>query len=152
MFILVGVAIGGSGLVLGAASSFLGAGSGPSVSIVAASIRVGGSTAVESVAVEGSGGAPLGSFVLATSQAPAAATYCYSVEDLRSGALLSTTCPAPSADPGRVSVPAVAGGGGSVLVELVISGGVFAAGSSHQVSVTAADGAQANVDVQAVPA
>jgi hypothetical protein len=152
VFILVGIAVGGSGVVFGAATALLGGAPGPSVSIVSASIRQGPYSAVESVTVADAGTAPLGPFVISTSQAPGAGVYCYSVEDPSSRALLSSTCPATSADPGEVAVPASVPAGGSLLVELVITGGSFALGSDHQVSVTTSSGAGAAADVQVDPA
>ena len=151
-FLLIGVALGGSGLVFGAAATLLGSASGPSASIVSASIRQGPYSAVESVAVEDVGTQPLGALTVVTSGAPASALYCYSVEDPGSGALLASTCPSLSADPGTVNLPAGVGQGGSVLVELVVTGWSFVVGSTHLVSVAASSGAQAAVEVQVAAA
>ncbi|MDG7010990.1 MAG: hypothetical protein JRN57_02600 [Nitrososphaerota archaeon] len=150
VFILIGVAVGGSGLVFGAAARYVGSGAGPSVSIVSATIRQGPYSAVESVTVSDTGTEPLGSLVITTSPAPPSAPYCYSVETPESGALISEAC-ISQGDPGSVLVLAGARSGGSVLLELVITGAAFAVGSDHQVSVTAAGGAQASTDVQVVP-
>lgn len=152
MFILVGIAVGGSGLVFGAAAALLGSGPSPSLSIVSASIRQGPYSAVERVTVADAGTASLGSFVITTSQAPASANYCYSVESPSSGALLYSSCPTASADPGTVALSTRIPPGGSLTVELVVTGGAFAIGSDHLVSVTTSSGAGATADAQVVPA
>lgn len=152
VFILVAIAIGGSGLVFSAALSLLGSGTGPGVGIVSAAIRQGPSGAVETVTVADLGAEPLGAFVVSTSGAPAAATYCYSVEDAGGGALISTTCPAASVDPASVDVAASVPAGGAVDVQFVITGASFAQGSGHQITVTAAGGAQASAFAQVAPA
>ena len=148
VFLLIGVALGGAGLVFGGGAALLGSASGPSASIVSVSIRQGSYSAVESVTVEDVGTQPLGALTVVTSGAPPSALYCYSVEVPGSGALLASTCPSLSSDPGTVNLPAAAGEGGSVLVELVVTGGSFAVGSTHLVSVTASSGAQAAAEVQ----
>ncbi|MDE1858457.1 MAG: hypothetical protein KGI26_05285 [Thaumarchaeota archaeon] len=152
VFLLIGIALGGAGLVFGAAATLVGSASGPSASIVSASIRQGPYSAVESVTVEDVGTQPLGALTVVTSGAPASGMYCYSVEDPGSGAVLASTCPSLMADPGTVTLSAGVGEGGSVLVELVVTGGSFAVGSTHLVSVTAASGAQADAEVQVAPA
>ena len=152
VFLLIGVAIGGSGLVLGAATRYLGSSSGPSVSIVSAAIRQGPYSAVESVAVAESGAGSLGAFNLTTSQAPESAPYCYSVDDPVSGEVLSSTCPGQAVGPGTIEIPPGSVRGGSVLVEVVVAGWAFAPGSSHLVSVTASDGSEASAEVEVVPA
>lgn len=152
VFILIGVALGGTGLVFGAATQLLGSASGSSVAIVSASIRQGAHSAVESIAVADTGTRPLGDLTITTSEAPAPSRYCFSAEDLARGVLLSSTCPAAAGDPGRVEVQADVGPGGSVLVELVITGGAFTLGSEHLIAVTASGGAQSGAYVQVVPA
>ena len=152
VFILVAIALGGSGMVLGAAGALVGSASAPSVGVASAAIRQGPYTAVESVTVSDLGTGPLGAFTITTSQAPAAASYCYSVEDPAGGAVLSTTCPGYAVDPGTVVVTVAVKPGGSEVVELVITGGAFLLGSAHQISVTTSSGAQAAADVQVVPA
>lgn len=122
------------------------------MSIVSAVIRQGPYSAVETVTVAEAGTGTLGAFELTTSQAPASASYCYSVQDPQGGAPVATTCPAQEADPGTVEVAAGSVRGGSVEVELIVTGGGFALGSVHLVSVTASDGSQASAQVQVVPA
>ncbi|MDG6986054.1 MAG: hypothetical protein JRM73_04830 [Nitrososphaerota archaeon] len=152
VFILIGVAIGGSAVVYGAASRYVGALSGPSVTVAAASIRQGSYSAVESVTVDGSADGQAGTLVISTSGAPTAASYCYSVMDPYTGAVSTSTCPSMSSDPATVSIPVPAQGWTGVLVQLIVTGGGFALGSGHLVTVTASEGAQATAEVQVVPA
>ena len=152
VFILVAVALGGSGIVFGAAARYIGALSGPSISVASASIRQGPYSAVESITVAAASGGPVGTLVLSTSAAPETASYCYSVTDPYTGAALTSTCPSMATDPAVVSIPALAQGWSGVLIQLIVTGGEFTLGSAHQVTVTASDGAQATVDVQVVPA
>jgi hypothetical protein len=152
VFILVAIAVGGSGLVLGVAMRYVGGDGGPAVSIVSAQIRQGAEGALETVAVDDTGGGALGTLVISTSDPPPGAGYCYSVLAPASGTVLSTDCPGSSPFDGEVAVPASVGPGGSLVVELVVTGGRFAVGSAHQVTVTSSGGAQAAAEALVVPA
>ncbi len=152
VFILIAVAMGGAALVMGAALGYFAAMGGGSVSVVGASIRQGPYSAVETLLVTDDSGTALGSFAVTTSGAPSAASYCYSVYDTSDRAVLASSCPAPGSDPGSVRVATALVPGATVLVEVVVSGDAFAVGSSHLVTVTAAEGAQQAVEVRVVPA
>ncbi|MCL5672575.1 MAG: hypothetical protein JRN13_03115 [Nitrososphaerota archaeon] len=152
VFILIAVAMGGAALVMEAALGYFAAMGGGSVSVAGASIRQGPYSAVETVLVTDTSGTALGSFVVSTSGAPSSAGYCYSVYDPSDQGLLASACPAAGSDPASVRVATPLGSGAAVLVEVVVSGDPFAIGSSHLVTVTAADGAQQAVEVEVVPA
>lgn len=149
---LIAIAIGGSALVLDAGLSYLRSLSGPSVSLVAASIRQGVTASVESVTVSNDGTVPLGSFVISTSEPPSGGTYCTYVRDPTTGDVLTETCPSQTPFTGTLAVTGQVPPGSAVQVEVVIEGGSFSVGTLHVVSVTAADGAQASDKVQVAPA
>lgn len=151
VFLLIGVATAGSGIVFGAAAGFFGSLGSPTLSIAAVSIRQGPYAAVESVTVVGSGQGSLGNLVITTSGVPSSSTFCYSILDPVSRSALSSTCPTLQPNPGTLSVSPPSGAGISVLVELVIVGNIFTPGSSHLVTVTSSGGAQQSSAAQVVP-
>lgn len=149
---LIGVAVGGSGLVYRGAADIVSPGGGPAVYVAGATIRQGELVAVESLTVYDSGSAPLGSFVISTSAVQPAATYCYTVYDPLGRAVLTSTCPSMSAGPGSVAIGETLAPGAGVVVTLVIQGASFQPGGVCQVTVTASDGAQQTLAVEVVPA
>ncbi|MDE1853620.1 MAG: hypothetical protein KGI38_07725 [Thaumarchaeota archaeon] len=152
VFILIGVAVGGSGLVLGAVSGYFGSFYGTSLSLTGATIRQGSFTAVESITVFDSGQVPMQSFVVSTEPAPSSGSYCYSLLDPATRGLVASTCPTMRAGPGSVSVSSPLAPGKGIVVELIVMGGGFTVGSSYAITVTASTGSQEVVSVQAVPA
>lgn len=152
VFILIGVAVGGSGLMLGAVSGYFGSFDGPSLSLTGASIRQGSFAAVESITVFDSGQAPMQSFVVTTEPAPGSGSYCYSLLDPATRGLIASTCPTMRAGPGSVNVSSPVAPGKGVTVELIVMGGGFAVGSSYAITVTGSTGSQEAVSAQAVPA
>jgi hypothetical protein len=151
-FILIGVAAGGSGAVMGAALHYFGSLGGVPISIVGASIRQGTFSAVESVTLVYSGENSIPSLILSTSQAPSSASYCVSLFDSANDTLLKDSCPTVQTNPGTVDVTAPLVSGDEVTVQLVITGGGFTLGSSHTVTITAEDGSQQSEQVIVTPA
>ena len=151
-FILIGVALAGSGVVLAAGLRTLDSASGGSVSVSGGSIRQGEYFAVESLLVENTGSVPFGSFEVTTTGVSGSASYCYSIYDPAGGSPISGSCPRMGAGPAAVSVEATVPPGRGVLVEIRVAGPAFALGSVCTVTVTTSAGAQQSEGVEAVPA
>ncbi len=151
VFVLIGVAIGGSALLLDATFAYSGSLPGGSIYMVYASLRQGGSAAVETVAVMNGGQAPVGSFIITTSQAPASAAFCSIIYSGSTQSVVSDSCPTLQSNPGSVRVTSTLNPGACLTVELVITGSAFSVGSTHMVTVSAPNGAQQSQQVQVVP-
>lgn len=152
VFILIGIAVFGSGIVFGAASAYTSALQGPSVLVPSATIRQGAYLAVESVTVFNSGQASVTSFTISTPQASSSSSYCYSVLNPSTMAVITSSCPTMTANPRAVTVTSPFAPASAVLVELTIVGQAFTLGSSVLVTVTTSAGAQQSLSLQAVPA
>ena len=152
VFLLVGVAIGGSAIVMGSVYRYLWPIGGPTVAVEGATIRQGTDAAVESMLVVNTGDSPISSFVVTTAQPPQGATFCYTLLDPASGSPLSTTCPSMQAGPGSLQVSDTLVPGAGVEVELVLVGGAFSVGSMQLLTVTAWTGTQDSVGAEVVPA
>jgi hypothetical protein len=152
VFVLIGIAAGGSAAVLSAVLPYSSALQGPSVNIEDTSLRQGAYIAIESLTVYNSGQTAMSSFVLSTSQAPVLAPYCYTTYNTATGAELTSTCPATAGNPGSVSVGYPVPPGGSVGVVVTIMGQAFTVGEGCAVTVTTSAGAQQTAEVQVAPA
>jgi len=152
LFLLIGIAVGGSGMVLDASLSLVSPSQGASVDILGASVRQGAYAAFESITVSDVGQKPIISMTVSTQPVSATAIYCYSVVNPTSMAVLKSTCPAMTSGPGSVGVTSGVAPGQSVLLQLVIIGQAFALGSSSTITVTGADGSQGSTIVEVVPA
>lgn len=146
-FILVGVAAGCSGVVMGTALHLFGSFGAESISLVGVSIRQGTYTAVESVTLVGSGSSSIPTFFLSTSEAPSSEPYCLLLVDPANDVVLSDSCEGHQTNPGTVEVVSPVGSGDELTVQLVIMGEAFVVGSSHTVTITAEDGSQQSVQV-----
>lgn len=151
VFVLIGLAVAGSGVVLGAGLSAASSSDGPALSLLDATVRQGKYFAVESVAIYNTGDKPLGRMVLSTGEVPASATYCYALYDPLGGRALASTCPAMATDPASVVLGAGPGPGKGILVALTVEGSPFTVGSRVQVTVTTDAGAQQSTDVGVAP-
>ena len=152
VFLLIAVATAGSAVVLAAGLRSVASYQGASVSVTEGNIRQGAYLAVETVLVQNTGNAPFRSFEVSTSGVSGAASYCYSLSDPISHSTTMTTCPAMSADPGAVNVPAAVSPGKGLLVELTVMGTAFTLGSVSTVSVTTSIGSQGSLSAVVVPA
>lgn len=152
VFVLVGVALGGSAVVYGATSVYGSSLRSAAVSIVSASVSQGSYLAVERIALFNDGQVTSASMTISTPQAPQAATYCYSVASPSTMAVISSTCPSSTPDPRSVTIAYALPPGGSVLVEVFVQGARFNIGSSLIVIVTTSSGAQDSAGVQVLPA
>lgn len=151
LFLLIGVATGGSALVYTTAGTYAAGAQGPVVSVSAATIRQGSGIAVERLAVSNTGVGPFLTVTISTPLLPSSAMYCYSVS--RSTGPVSSTCPVLSTNPSSVTVAANLPPGDTVTIQLTILGGsVFAVGSTYTVVVTTSNAAQASLQVVALPA
>lgn len=150
-FILIGVASGGSALVFAAVSGYGPSVQSPGVSIVAPSIRTAGDFDTESLMVYNDGPTAISSFTVSTYPVPAASSYCLTLTDPRRMVLLEDTCPSMSSGSASILVPRSVPSGGALLVEIYLSGGSFAAGSTATVSVASSSGAAQTAQVQVVP-
>lgn len=151
-FILIGLAIGGSGIVLGAATGYSSSLQGASVAIDGARISQGSRIAFEKLTVSNTGQAPITSFAVSTLMAPTSASYCYTLANPVTLGTLSTTCPAMATNPRTLTVAYSIPPGGALTVTLQLTGGAFAVGSASQVIVTTSAGASATVEVRVLPA
>lgn len=152
VFLLIGVAVGGSAIVMSAASRFLGPMGGAGVAVEEAAIRQGADAAFETLVVVNTGGSAFSSFVVSTAQSPGGATFCYALSDPSGGAPIASTCPAMQAGPGSFQVDYPLKPGAGVEVELLMAGGAFSVGSEHLVTVTASTGSQESVGALVVAA
>lgn len=152
VFVLIALAVGGSGLVLGAALGPASSVGGGSVSVIGATISQGEAFAFEKLAVQNTGNAPFGWFSVSTAGVPPSASYCYSLYDPLLRATPLSTCPGMSVDPRVVTVAAVLAPGKALVFELTIEGAPFPPGSTVRVTVLTSNGAAEGVDVAAVPA
>ena len=151
-FVLIGIAAGGSAVVLGAALPFASSPTGPSVAVQNESIRQGAYLAIERMTVMNLGQTPLSSFVVSTSQAPNSASYCYAVYDVATGEESAGACPTKAADPSSVTIVSTIQPGGAEGVVITIVGSVFEIGSTCTITVTTSEGAQQTVSALVVPA
>ncbi len=151
-FILIGVALGGSGIVLGAATRMSSSMQGASVTVSDARIVQGTHFAFEKLTFSNTGQAPVTSFTVSTLAAPASASYCYTLTDPATLQVISTTCPVMTANPRTVAISRTVPPGGALLVTLQLVGSVFSIGSSSQVIVLASAGSSAAVEAPVLPA
>jgi hypothetical protein len=151
VFILIGVALGGSAIVLGVGLSYTSL-ANASFSITGLSIRQGSYSTIETLSILDSGETQLGPFTVTTQDAPITSTYCYSTLNPSSRATISSTCPTMTEDPGSLKIAATISPGQGIVLELVILGEGFVLGTSHMVTVTASAGVQQGAEVQVVPA
>lgn len=151
LFLLIGVATGGSALVYATAGSYAAAPQGPAISVSAATIRQGSEVAVERITVANTGSVSFSSLTVSTPSLPTSTTYCYSVST--SAAPPTSTCPTMSANPSPITIAAIVTPGGTATVQLTMVGGnVFTEGSAYAVVVTASNSAQVSLRVVALPA
>ncbi len=151
-FVLIGVAVGGAGLVFGAASSYGSSIQGTSVSLGAVSVRQGSYAAVERVTVYDSGDSPISAFTLSNQGVSNTALYCYTLTLPPSVVAAATNCPPTNAGPSTVHIPFTVKPGQSLLVDVTFTGRAFAVGSTASITVTTSDGAQASVSALVVGA
>jgi hypothetical protein len=151
-FILIGVAMAGSGIVYSATSAYSASARGPAVSLIDGGISQGSYSAVEKVGVFNPSTVDITSFILSTVGGPGTASYCYSLFDPENMTAVSSTCPAMVLGLGAVDVTYPLLPGEGVLVEIMVTGGSFTVGSSCTLTVTASSGAEQTLAVQVVPA
>jgi hypothetical protein len=152
VFILIAIAVGGSGIVMAATSSYPQSLEGPSVSVADASIRQGAYLAIESLTVDNTGQVPTASITVSTVPVSPSASFCYSLANPSTMATISTTCPNLATGPGTLAVPCSLAPGNAVTVELTIMGKPFGVGSGEVVTVSSSAGASQSLSVQVVPA
>ena len=152
VFILIGLAVGGSAAVFGTVMSTAGSIRGPAVSVTGATIRQGEHFGLESLLVYNSGDLAAGSFSVSTEGVSPTAQFCYTLYDPAGRSAISATCPAMSTDPTTVEVRAQLEPGKGVLVVFTVMGPAFQLGSVSHVTVTASNGAQESQEVEVVPA
>jgi hypothetical protein len=147
VFVLVGIAAGGSAAVLGAALSLGSSLRAPAVALQDESIQQGAYIAIERVTVMNLGQTLMSSFAVSTSMVPISMPYCYAVYDPATGARLGETCPAFATNPSSVTIgyPVLPGEGAVVVITIV--GSAFRIGSTCTITVTSASGAQQTAGV-----
>lgn len=148
---LIGIAAGGSALVLEGALPFASSLRGPSVMVQDEGIRQGAYLAIEKLTVMNLGQAPIPSFVVSTSQVPTSASCCYTVYVLGNGSQPAGTCPAETTNPTHLTVAYPIRPGEAVGVVITIIGSVFEIGSTGTITVTTSNGAQQTVGVLVAP-
>jgi hypothetical protein len=152
VFILIGIAVGGSAAVLGAVLPYASAVQGPGVTIEDVAIRQGTYLALERLTVVNSGQSPMPSFVISTSPASPSAPYCYTLYNPATGDQLGGTCPVMAMGPGSVPVTYSVPFGQALGIVITIMGAAFRVGSQYAVTVTTSAGAQQTVGLQVAPA
>lgn len=152
VFVLIGIAAGGSALVLGAAIPLVSGPRGPSVEVQDGSIHQGAYLAIVRLTVMNPAQIPIATFDVSTSQVPSSASYCYAVHDLATGAQSAGTCPTTSGNPGSVTIDYPVKPGGAAAVVIEIFGQAFGIGSTCTITVTTSSGAQQTVGVLVAPA
>jgi hypothetical protein len=150
VFILIAVAMVGSGIVYSAVTQYEQASTGPAISVSDATIRQGTGQAVERILLANTGTVTLNSLTLTNLGVSAGATYCLSLLNPSSGAVVSATCPAGS-NPSVITVPGSLGPGQAVLVSVTVYGSVFTVGATYTL-IASSGGAQASLQLMSVPA
>ena len=140
-FILIGIAVGGSGIVYSAAAGLTKAEGGPGITLSAPSIRQGSFAAVVAVTVTNTGTSGVSSVYFTLSGVQASATFCYSLLNPATRSILADTCPTMAANPGAVSVSTSLQPGGSVLFQMTVPGVQFSPGATYLMSVASSAGA-----------
>ena len=152
VFVLIGIAMAATALAFSAVSPYASSLQGASVTLSDASIRQGTYVALETLTVYNSGGPSATGLTVTTAGVPSSADYCVSLVNPSTMAVLSSTCPSVTVNPGSVQVAWTLPSGGGLMVELTITGSSFTVGSSYPVTVTTSVGSQASLEVQVVPA
>ncbi len=152
VFILIGVALLGSALVYAAVSKYASATEGAGVSVSDLTVSQGSGVAFERLVVSNTGTAPAPEMLVETSGLAQGVGLCYSVSTAGALELLASTCPSFAAMPATVTVPVPLSPGQSVVVEFTIEGEAFRVGSQCQVVVSTANGAQASLIAEVLPA
>jgi hypothetical protein len=150
VFILIAIAMVGSGIVYSAVTRYENAATGPAISVSDATIRQGANQAVERVVLANTGTVAFSSLTLTNLGAPTGATYCLSQLNPSTGSLISSSCPA-GLNPSVITLPTSLGPGQAVLVSVTVYGGMFTIGAAYTLIVSSG-GAQASMQVLAVPA
>ena len=151
-FILIGIAVGGSGIVFGAMGKFSASTQGPGVALSGATIRQGQYLAVLSLTLFNTGQSSITSVTLTTSGVLGPSSYCYSLLNPVTREVISGTCPTMASYSGSLPLTVTIPAGGGVLAELTLVGTPFTVGTSYLVSVITSAGAAESQSVQAVPA
>ncbi|MBI3858813.1 MAG: hypothetical protein HY296_01020 [Thaumarchaeota archaeon] len=134
VFVLIGIATGGSALAYSAVGRLGASSSGPSFGVTDQTIRQGTNAATERMTVTNTGQTGITSFKVYPGVASA---YCVSVSSVSSGAVLSTTCPATS-NVFPVALSVNLDPGASVVFVLFFPGAaVFQVGSAYPVTLAA---------------
>ena len=151
-FILVGVALAGSALVVRATSNYQATASGPSVLVQDLSIRQGARAGVVRFLVSNTGPVAVSSFTVLNPGVSALATYCYSAWSASTMVQLVSTCPTLSTNPGSFFVVAPIPPGGGVQVDILLPGTPYVLGRAYSVLVEAVPASQSSQVSVAVPA
>jgi len=138
--------------VFAASEGYYTAAQSSGVSLVDAKLRQGSGGAVESVTVYNDGSLALSSFTLVTAGIPNSASYCYSLLNPTTQMTITSTCPTMSTNPTAITFAAYVPPDSSVTALLILSGQVFAIGSTYELVVSAPTGAQQSVRIIALPA
>ena len=152
VFILIGVALGGSAIVADAAWTYSGSAQGPSLQVSGAAISQGTGAAVEKLTLYDSGNSQISGIALSTTGVSSSAQFCYSVLDPVKQSVLASTCPTLSSNPTSVSLQITIQPGGSAVIELLVTGTPFTIGSSYTVTVSTSQGLVQTMGVKALPA
>jgi hypothetical protein len=135
-FLLIGVAIGGSGIVLDAAMRYASSAQGSSLAVSGATITQGPYLAVERLMVSNVGHTSVGALTVSTQPVVNTAVYCYSLLNPATLKLLLSTCPEMEGNPGLLVIASGLSSGESLLIELVVTGQTYAPGSDCLVAVS----------------
>jgi hypothetical protein len=153
VFLLISIALGASLAVFGTLQSYSSQVSEPSLSISYPSIRQGSGVALESVTISNTGPTAISGITVLNPEAPASASYCYSLWDPLNQSTISSTCKTLRQNPTSISLPQSLAPGASEVFELTVMGaGEFTIGASYSVTVATSSAAQETVDIVVVPA
>ena len=148
-FILIGIALSGSVLVVRAITGLTSASTSMSVSNF--SVRSGAKFSYLQFTVVNQGTVSITSLVVLTPGALKSATYCYEAWSASTQATLASTCPSMTPDPTSVSLPLALPPQSSAQVEIVISGGAFVSGRAYAGTVLSDPASQVSFSAVAVP-
>ncbi len=152
VFILIGVAVGGSGLVYAATAEFRPAVQGGVVNLSQASIRQGANQAVERMVVSNTGTVSFTSITISTVGIPNAQFYV-ALANLATGTAVAPSLASGNTGDSSITESVTLAPGQSILASIiVVSTNEFTVGQSYTIIVGASGAAQASMQVAATPA
>ena len=156
VFILIGVAIGGSALVYATTTKYQPVAQGPGVTVSQASIRQGSNQAVERMVMANTGTFSFSSFTISTVGTTGGipnAQFYVTLTDVATSASITPSPASGTTGDSSVTETVTSSPGQSILASItIVSGSEFTIGQSYTVIVSTSGAAQASIQVVAIPA